>query len=285
MALTRKIVLDATAAEVWDKIATGPGLSTWWVPHEVVPRKGGVARADFGGGTIAEGRIHTYDPGRRIIYGGEAASQDVGGEPKTLDQSPTLEFWINEDGGDPEDFVDAPFRGIGDVRGHRRRPGSSRTLLNFRQNGFVEEGQEVYEEGWDFYFYNLTQYFTHFRGRTSLTATALVLHQSSPREGFDVVSKALGIDDPDAVEEGKELRLSPRGRDPIEGVVDLRMSGAHIEALGIRNNQGLLRAMSDESCGGAVLNYEYVVDPPPDLVSRVRDVGRGWQGWLEQQFA
>lgn len=284
MALTRKIVLEATAAEVWDKVATGPGLSSWWVPHEVVPRKGGVARADFGGGTIAEGRIRTYEPGKRIVYGGEAAAQDVGGEPKKLDESPTLEFSISQKGG-PEDFADAPFTGIGDVRGHRRRPGRPRTVLNFRQNGFVEEGQEVFEEGWDFFFYNLTQYFTHFRGRTALTATALVLHQRSPREGFDVLSKALGIDDPDAVEEGKELRLSPRGRDPIEGVVDLRMSGAHIEALGIRNKEGLLRAMSDESCGGSVFRYEYVVDPPPDLVSHVNDVGNEWQGWLDQQFA
>jgi uncharacterized protein YndB with AHSA1/START domain len=285
MALTRKIVLEATAAEVWDKVATGPGLSSWWVPHEVDPRKGGIARADFGGGTIAEGRVRTYQPGRRIVYGGEAAADEVGGKPKKFDAGPTLEFSITQNGGDPEEFTDAPFRGIGDVRGHRRRPGRPRTLLQFRQTGFPEEGQEVYEEGWDFFFYNLTQYFTHFRGRAPSTANALVMHQSTPREGFDVLSKALGLDDPDAVEEGKELKLSPRGRDSIEGVVDLRMSGTHIEAIGLRNEEGLLRAMSDETCGGAVFEYEYVVDPPPDFVSRARKVGTEWQGWLEQQFA
>jgi uncharacterized protein YndB with AHSA1/START domain len=285
MALTRRIVLEATAAEVWDKVATGPGLSSWYVPHELEPRKGGVARADFGGGTIAEGRIRTYEPGRRIVYAGEAAAQDLGGEPKALAESPTLEFAISQNGGDPEGFADVPFRGIGDVRGFGRRPGSARTVLNFRQDGFPEEGQEVFEEGWDFYFYNLTQYFTHFRGKTPQTATALVLHQRSPREGFDVLSKALGIDDPDAVEEGKELRLAPRGRDAIEGVVDLRFSGAHIEAVGIRDEAGLLRAMSDETCGGAIFRYEYVVDPPPDFGARARDVGQEWQGWLEQQFA
>src|SRR5687767_2766455 len=117
MALTRKIVLEATAAEVWDMVATGPGLSSWYVPHEIVPRKGGIARADFGGGTIVEGRIRTYEPGKRIVYGGEAAAQEVGGEPRRLDPGPTLEFSISQNGEGPEEFADAPFRGLGDVRG------------------------------------------------------------------------------------------------------------------------------------------------------------------------
>ena len=284
MALTRKIVLEATPAEVWDAVATGPGLSSWWVPHEIEPRKGGHARADFGGGTVAEGRIQVYEPGRRIVYAGEAAADDVGAKPKKLREKPTMEFTISANG-TPEEFADAPFRGIGDVRGHRRRPGRPRTVLHFRQTGFPEVAQEVFEEGWDFNFYNLTQYFTHFRGKTAVTSAAISLHQKTPREGIEILSKALGLKDPDAVEEGKELRLKPKGRGAIEGVVDLRMSAKHIEAIGVRNEEGLMRAMSDETCGGAVFKWEYVVDPPPDFAARVRGVNEDWQGWIEQQFA
>ena len=53
MALFRKLLLDATPAQVWDAVATGPGWSSWYAPSELEPREGGIGRTDFGGGTYS----------------------------------------------------------------------------------------------------------------------------------------------------------------------------------------------------------------------------------------
>lgn len=281
MALTRKIVLDATPAEVWDKIATGPGLSSWFVPHELEPRKGGLGRADFGGGTYAEGRVLVYEPGKRIVFGSERAARDIGAEPEP-ETGARMEFWIGDGAADPEDFPGGPFRGLGDVRGRRLKPGRPRTVLYFRQTGFPEEGQEVYEDGWDLNFYTLTQYFKHFRGRTALTTSAMTIAPVERKEAFATVAKALGVDG-DA-DEGDKLAVRAAGREAIEGVVDLRMSASHLEALTVRNDSKVLRLAADEACGVALTRFEYVVNPPPDF-ARLRDDAGDLQGWLEQQFA
>ena len=43
----KEVTLDATPDEVWDLIATGPGIDTWFMGHnEVEPREGGVASID-----------------------------------------------------------------------------------------------------------------------------------------------------------------------------------------------------------------------------------------------
>ena len=47
------------------------------------------------------------------------------------------------------------------------------------------------------------------------------------------------------------------------GIVDLKMSDPHLEAIGIRFPDGFLRATSDETCGSMLNFYQYVVDPPP----------------------
>lgn len=281
MALTRKVVLEATPAEVWDKVATGPGLSSWFVPHELEPRKGGLGRADFGGGTYAEGRVLVYEPGRRIAFGSERAARAVGAEPEP-ETSARMEFWLGDGRSDPEDFPGGTFRGLGDVRGRRLKPGRPRTTLYFRQEGFPEEGQEVYEAGWDLHFYTLTQYFKHFRGKTALTTSAMVIAPVERKEAFATVAKGLGVDG-DA-DEGDKLAVRTLGREGIEGVVDVRMSAERLEALGVRDDRGFLRLAADESCGVALTRYEYVSNPPPDF-ARVRDEAGELQGWLEQQFA
>jgi hypothetical protein len=35
---------------VWEAIATGPGITSWFVPHQVEERQGGIVRMDFGPG-------------------------------------------------------------------------------------------------------------------------------------------------------------------------------------------------------------------------------------------
>ena len=43
-----EIEVVGTPEEVWQAIATGPGISSWYVPHTVEEREGGTAVAAFG---------------------------------------------------------------------------------------------------------------------------------------------------------------------------------------------------------------------------------------------
>ncbi len=45
-----EVEVPGTPEEVWEAIATGPGISSWFVPTEVEQREGGIITANFGPG-------------------------------------------------------------------------------------------------------------------------------------------------------------------------------------------------------------------------------------------
>jgi uncharacterized protein YndB with AHSA1/START domain len=49
---------------VWQAIATGPGISSWFVPTEVEEREGGAVVANFGPGMESTSTISKWDPPR-----------------------------------------------------------------------------------------------------------------------------------------------------------------------------------------------------------------------------
>ena len=72
-----EIEVVGTPEEVWRAIATGPGISSWYVPHTVEEREGGAAMASFGPGPEMQiaGRVAAWEPPRRVVFdGGEGAS-------------------------------------------------------------------------------------------------------------------------------------------------------------------------------------------------------------------
>ena len=57
--------LPGTLEEVWDAIATGPGISAWFVPTELEEREGGAVVFHLGLDD-ARATITGWEPGRRI---------------------------------------------------------------------------------------------------------------------------------------------------------------------------------------------------------------------------
>ena len=48
--LSHEIEVDASPEEVWEAIATGPGVDSWFMGrNEIEPRVGGATRMDLGG--------------------------------------------------------------------------------------------------------------------------------------------------------------------------------------------------------------------------------------------
>ena len=87
-----RIVAEGTPEEVWQAIATGPGISSWYVPHTVEEREGGAATASFGPGPemTVPGRVAAWEPPRRIVFdggegvGGAGSGAGAGSGPGTV---------------------------------------------------------------------------------------------------------------------------------------------------------------------------------------------------------
>lgn len=159
-----EVEVVGTPEEVWAAIATGPGISSWYVPHTLDECEGGSATASFGPGTEMQvaGRVAAWDPPRRIVFdGGEGA----GG----------LAFeWL----------VEARDNGTCIVR-----------LVN-TGFGSGEPWDDQYEgmvEGWRLFLFNLQLHMEHFRGRTA-TAVLPMAMWKGPREAtWAALTSALGI--------------------------------------------------------------------------------------------
>jgi uncharacterized protein YndB with AHSA1/START domain len=64
----KEITLDATPEQVWDAIATGPGIDAWYMGrNELEPGIGGTGWLTLGGQT-EESTVTTWEPQRRLAY-------------------------------------------------------------------------------------------------------------------------------------------------------------------------------------------------------------------------
>jgi uncharacterized protein YndB with AHSA1/START domain len=179
----KEVALDATPEQVWEAIATGPGLTSWFMTHEVEPGPGGVVRLKVGE-FVAESRIADWDPPHRLVVTGGS------------DEAPASFEYLVE-----------------------AREGGS-TVLRFVQSGVPgdswESEYEAMNVGWDMYLHTLGQYLVHFRGRTAVFVLADGPDESAEPGAWAVLLAALGFDTPPVP--GERVRLA--GPEPLEGVVD-----------------------------------------------------------------
>ncbi len=220
--MEKTVELDASPEQVWELIATGPGIATWFVPHEVEPREGGTVKASFGGAFEGNGRVTAFEPGRRFGYA----------EPA------------------PGDRPDHAFEFL--VEG---RDGGG-AVLRFVQSGFLDgpEGDAEYQgfdNGWNLFFANLRTYLEHFAGRPVHNVLTMGYTAGTAADAWPVLHRALGLSGHPAVGE----RVALDGPQQLTGVVDV----ATPEFLGVRSENGLHRfgAEGDDGCGISAYHYFY----------------------------
>jgi uncharacterized protein YndB with AHSA1/START domain len=202
--LRKEIEVDASPEQVWQAIATGPGITSWFAPHEVEPREGGTVRLTLGEWT-SESTITTWDPPRRFA---------VRGQPAEDGSVQAFEFLVEG------------------------REGGS-TVLRFVHSflGDNWEGEyEAFGRGWDMYLHTLAQYLTHFAGRAPTFVTAAGPPVPSQESAWATLLSGLGL--AAEVTQGERVRLTPEGLAPVEGVIDYLDPPAF---LGLRTSDGLYR--------------------------------------------
>jgi uncharacterized protein YndB with AHSA1/START domain len=243
--LEKHVELDATPEEVWEAIATGPGIATWFVPHDVEPRVGGTVEQDYGGGFTTRGRVTGWEPGRRFAYG--EFEHPAEGQPDYA-----FEFLVEgrEGGG---------------------------TVLRFVQSGFLDgagwdDEYDSFDAGWSLFLDNLGSYLRHFAGQPVRNAVAMGSAAGSASDIWPVLHRSLGLAGPPAV--GATVTLAPDGPAPISGVVDV----ANEEFLGVRSEHGLHRIGVEGEDGCGVSAYHYVYGRPVDAAALTAD----WQRWIEE---
>lgn len=240
--MRKRVELDATPEQVWEAIATGPGITAWFVPATVDPQVGGVVTQAFGGGADVAGVVTAYEPGRRFAYG--AAGEVPEGTP-----SYAFEFLVEgRDGGG--------------------------AVLTFVQSGFLDEGWEdeydSLDHGWDLFFGNLREYLARFAGEPAQGVTTMAFAAGTPATVWPHLLRGLGLERQPAV--GDTVTVTPDGLAPITGVVDV----VSPEFLGLRSAHGLHRIGAEGSQGCGVSAYHYFYGEPVDADA----LTEAWQAWL-----
>ncbi|MFJ2188905.1 SRPBCC domain-containing protein [Kitasatospora sp. NPDC087861] len=180
--------LPASPEQVWEAIATGPGIDAWFMGrNQVDGHAGGIAAMDTGGHR-QEALITAYEPGKRFATRTPPAEDG---------RFMAFEYLIEG-----------------------RDAGS--TVLRIVHSGLLgDDWQDEYDalrRGWPFHLGTLRQYLAHFPGRTAVPVFAAV--PTGPRPAQDVrAALALGLSLPTPVALGARAHAEPAGLPPLDGEV------------------------------------------------------------------
>ncbi len=242
-----EVEVPGTPEEVWRAIATGPGITSWYVPHTVEEREGGAATASFGSAPEMQisGRVVAWEPPHRIVFdGGEGV--------------PGLAFeWI----------VEARDGGTCIVR-----------LVNsgFGSGEQWDDQYDQMQEGWKLFLLNLRLHLTHFRGQDATPILPMAMWPGPKRQTWQALTSALGI--PESPSVGSRIDVTANDAPMLGGTV-IEAASWRIAILLDSPAPGtafLAVEGSDDQVGVSIWSYLY---GEAGAVAAARDEPR-WQEWL-----
>ena len=218
--------LPATPEEVWEAIATGPGIDSWFMGrNQVEPREGGVAAMETGGHR-EEALITAFEPGKRF-----ASRTSPGPDGRFM----AFEYLLEG-----------------------RYDGS--TVLRVVHSGLLgDDWQDEYDalrRGWPFHLHTLREYLARFPGRSGVPVFAVV--PTGERPAGDVraaLTRALSLTAPVGV--GARVRAAPAGLPPLDGEV----AWADDERLEVITADGIY---TFHGFAGVVLAFHHLFGPDTD---------------------
>jgi uncharacterized protein YndB with AHSA1/START domain len=188
-AIDLEVEVPGTPEQVWEAVASGPGITAWFVPAKVDGRVDGTVELDFGPGFGTErARITAWEPPRRFVA--EVAAE---GRPVFATE------WL----------VEARDGGTCVVR-----------LINsgFGSGADWDAEYDATQAGWRVFLFNLRLFLTHFPGQRC--ASVLVNGQAAgPVErAFGELAGALGL--PTGARKGERVATTAPGAPALAGVVE-----------------------------------------------------------------
>lgn len=192
----------ATPEQVWEAIATGPGVNSWYMGRTQI--EAGVVQTAFEDFTLTY-PVTAWEPGRRLTYGGE---------PDATGRFEAFEFLIEG------------------------REGAA-TVLRAVTSGFLpgDDWAEEFEAmgyGLDLFFATLITYLRHFAGQVAAPLTAQGHPVSDWTAAWAGLFDRLGIKDP---KPGDPVTFTVDGIGRIDGTV----YHVSAQTLGIRTGDAIYR--------------------------------------------
>jgi uncharacterized protein YndB with AHSA1/START domain len=226
---TDRLEVDATPEQVWQAIATGPGIDSWFMGRNEVDPDTSTVRQAFGGYT-PEHRITAWEPTRRLAYRDDEAADGR--------------------------FVAYEFL----IEGRER----ASTVLRIATSGFLpgddwDAEYEAMTKGNALFFATLATYLRHFAGRTAVPVTVFgPMITDWPRTRATLLA-ALGLSE--TPRPGDRVRIADLGR--IDGEVYF----ANEHTVGVRAHDALYRFM--KGFGGPIIAGHHLFGTDdPDAAER-----------------
>ena len=243
-----EVEVPGTPEEVWAAIATGPGISSWFVPSTVEEREGGTATANFGPGMESAGTIKIWDPPNRYVF------------ETTEGPGPIATEWI----------VEARAGGTCVVR----------VVHSWFASGDDWDHEfEGHAHGWRSFFRILRLYLTHFRGQPSATMQVMRTSAEPITQAWQALLGGLGCEGAAAGEQCEATSDAP----PFGGVVEVVGDG-HPELL-MRLDKpaaGIAHLFAMPMGGQVILPMRLYLfgKDSRDVVARDEPV---WQRWMNDR--
>jgi uncharacterized protein YndB with AHSA1/START domain len=249
-----EVEVPGTPEEVWQAIATGPGISSWFVPTEFEERDGKpvAVKVTMGPGMESRSAVTAWQPPRKW-----AAESDgwVPGMP------PLAHEWS----------VEARGGGICIVR-------IVQSL--FASTDEWDNQLESAGSGWSGFFRTLRIYLTHFRGQHSALMQRVAPAAGPEAEAWETLTAALGAK---GLSVGQRW-TSPAGVPAFGGVAEYVSQSPYDALLRLDKPGPGIAALGAFNMGGqsmVALNFYLYGDQAAGTVARETPL---WEAWFQQRF-
>ena len=244
------MLVPGSPEEVWRAVATGPGISSWFVPSTIEERVGGAAICNFGPGMESVATIKQWNPPRSFV----AESEEGPGIVRTE--------WIVE-------------------------PRSGRSCIArvihrwFASTDDWDKQFEGHAHGWRAFFRILRLYLTHFRGQPCSAFQLMGMAPEPKSEAWAAMVDALGFA---GVWPG-EWQEAAEGVPPLAGIVEWVGEVDHPELL-IRLDKptaGIAHLFPMEMGGQVLLSMRIYLYAEKAAAAVERDEPL-WRAWIAERF-
>jgi len=248
-----EVEVPGTPEEVWQAIASGPGVSSWFVPTTFEESDGRpvAVSMNFGPGMAVRSPVTTWDPPRMFTAQGDG----WGGSP------PIATEWS----------VEARAGGVCLVR-----------VVNslFASTDDWDQQLEATELGWPGFFRTLRIYLTHFRGQASAILQLVAPVAGTEAVAWQALTSAIGMQ---GLSLGQHWTAS--GDAPAFSGVAEYLSQSPYDALLRLDAPGPgVAALGTFDCGDhsmVALNFYHYGEQAAETVARETPP---WQAWIQQHF-
>lgn len=247
--------LPGTPEQIWQAIATGPGISSWLFPTDVEEHEGGAVAFHIGPGMESSGHVTTWEPPKRFAY------EELGWSG---DAAPLGTEFI----------IEAQAGGTCKVR-----------LVHslFASDDTWDNELEGFESGWPGFFNVLRLYLTHFPGQRSAAFRPMRPHPGSQAEAWDVLLKTLGLS---GARVGDHRNVSMEGTPPLAGTVErIEQADRHREVtLRLDPPSPGIALIGTFALGQQVhvaISLYFYGDDAATIAAREEP---RWQAWLDRHF-